>query len=150
MSTTDFRGTNHTLGIRNNNPGNLRPGDSWQGMVGTNNNFIVFSSMIYGTRALATDLTNKYYRGLDTITKIINTYAPPSENNTVAYINAVANSMGVCATCKLDWSKATLAKFVRAVIMHENGSDGSLVTDDMITQGIAAMSPNLLLKVKGF
>lgn len=149
-STTDFRGTNHTLGIRNNNPGNLRPGSSWQGMIGTNNNFIVFSDMKYGTRALATDLTNKFYQGFDTVTKIIGRYAPPSENNTIAYINAVANAIGVGANDKLDWTKALLSKFVRAVIMHENGNDGSLVTDATINDGIAAMSPTLLLKVKGF
>lgn len=147
---TDFRGTQHTLGIRNNNPGNLRPGDNWQGSVGVNNNFIVFSDMKWGTRALATDLSNKYFQGLNTITKIISKYAPPSENNTTAYINAVANTVGVGANDVLNWNKSTLAKFVRAVVMHENGTDGSLVTDQMITDGIAAMSPTLLLKVKGF
>lgn len=147
----DFRGqTNRTLGIRNNNPGNLRPGDNWQGIAGTNNNFIVFSDMKWGTRALGTDLTNKFYRGLNTITKIINTYAPPSENNTIAYINAVSKSTGFGANAPLDWSKANLAKLMRAVIMHENGTDGSLVTDAMINEGIAAMSPSVLLRVKGF
>lgn len=146
----DFRGTDHTLGIRNNNPGNLRPGDSWQGMVGTNNNFIVFSDMKYGTRALGTDLSNKIFRGLDTITKIINTYAPPSENNTVAYINAVSNATGIGANEKINFTKATLAKLMRAVIMHENGTDGSLVTDAMIQEGISIMSPTILTRIKGF
>lgn len=150
MSTTDFRGTNYTPGIRNNNPGNLRPGDPWQGMVGTSNNFIVFSNMIYGTRALGTDLSNKYFSGLNTVTKIIGKYAPPSENNTIAYINAVSKAIGVAPDAVINWNKATLAKFIRAVIMHENGENGTLVSDDVITQGIAAMSPSLLLKIKGF
>jgi len=140
-----------TIGIRNNNPGNLRPtGTTWQGQVGVNNNFMVFENMAWGCRALGTDLSNKYYRGLNTVTKIINVYAPPMENNTIAYINAVASYIGVGANTVLSWNKAMLAKFMRAVIMHENGSDGSMVSDQQILDGIAKMSPTLLLKVQGF
>lgn len=147
---TDYRGTSYARGIRNNNPGNLRPGDNWQGMVGTEHNFIVFSSIIYGLRALGTDLSNKYYKGFDTITKIIERYAPPEENNTVAYINAVSNALGVPATQKLVWSKELLAKFMRAVISHENGDDGAVVTSAQILEGISKMNPTLLLKFKAF
>lgn len=148
---TDFRSTNYARGIRNNNPGNLRSGSNWQGMVGTDSSdFIIFSDMKYGTRALATDLSNKFFKGLNTVAKIISVYAPPSENNTIAYINAVSNAIGVNPDTPLDWSKATLAKFVRAVIMHENGNDGSVVTDQMISDGIASMTPTLLLKIQGF
>jgi len=150
MATTDFRGTNYSQGIRHNNPGNLRPGDTWIGMAGTDNNFIVFSDMKWGCRALGTDLSNKFYRGNNTVTKIIDIYAPPFENNTVAYINAVSKAIGVDPNQPLVWTKELLAKFMRAVIMHENGSDGSLVSDQMILDGIAAMSPSLLLKIKGF
>jgi hypothetical protein len=147
----DFRGTSYTRGIRNNNPGNIRSGSNWQGMVGTDSSdFIIFSDMMYGCRALATDLSNKFFRGENTVSKIISIYAPPSENNTTAYINAVSNSIGVNPDTPLDWSKATLAKFVRAVIMHENGTDGEVVTDSMITDGISAMTPTLLLKIQGF
>jgi hypothetical protein len=106
--------------------------------------------MIWGCRALGTDLSNKYLKGLNTVTKIISQYAPPSENNTIAYINAVANSIGVSATAPLNWTKELLAKFMRAVIMHENGSQGSMVTDAQIVDGISKMSPSLLLKIKGF
>jgi len=151
MSTNDYRGTNYNRGIRNNNPGNLRPtSTTWQGQTAVVDNFMVFQNMTYGCRALGTDLSNKYFRGLDTVTKIINVYAPPMENNTIAYINAVAKSIGVGVNDKLTWNKATLAKFMRAVIMHENGDQGALVTDSQILDGIAAMSPNLLLKVQGF
>lgn len=148
--TIDFRGTQNVRGIRNNNPGNLRPGDNWQGMTGTSDNFIVFKDMIYGCRALCTDLSNKYYKGLNTVTKIIEKYAPPSENNTVAYINAVSNALGVGQNETLVWSKELLMKFARAVIMHECGAPGAIVTDSMISQGIEKMSPTLLLKFKAF
>lgn len=152
MSTIDYRGmTSYPRGIRNNNPGNLRPtGSTWQGQTGVTDNFMVFQDIIYGCRALGTDLSNKYFRGLNTVTKIIGAYAPPSENNTVAYINAVAASIGMGKDIVLTWNKATLAKFMRAVIMHENGAQGAIVTDQNILDGIAKMSPNILLKVQGF
>jgi hypothetical protein len=112
---------------------------------------LIFENTVYGTRALATDLTNKFYRGLNTVTKIIEVYAPPVENNTNAYISAVANTLGIGATQIItDWNKAFLAKFMRAVIMHENGQPGAIITDQEIVDGIAKMSPTLLLKVKGF
>jgi len=152
MANKDYRGTNYPRGIRNNNPGNLRPTkDKWQGQVGVIDNFMVFSDIVYGTRALGTDLTNKFYRGLNTIRKIIDVYAPPTENNTAAYISAVSNSLNIGADTPItNWSKDFLAKFMRAVIMHENGEQGLLVTDQEIVQGIGIMSPNVLLKVKGF
>jgi hypothetical protein len=146
----DYRGTNHTLGIRNNNPGNLRPGDNWQGMAGVNQNFIVFENIVMGIRALATDLSNKFYKGLNTVSKIISVYAPPSENNTTAYINAVCSKLSVTPNEHLVWTKELLSKFVRAVIQHENGSDGSIVTDIEIAEGINKMQPVLLQKIKGF
>src|ERR1051325_1140718 len=122
MATNDYRGTNYNRGIRNNNPGNLRPtGATWQGQTAVVDNFMVFQDMFYGCRALGTDLSNKFFRGLNTVTKIINVYAPPMENNTIAYINAVAKSIGVGVNDQLTWNRATLAKFMRAVIMHENG-----------------------------
>lgn len=151
MATIDYRGTNYSRGIRNNNPGNLRPtGDKWQGMAGVSDNFIVFDNIVWGCRALSTDLSNKYFKGLNTVTKIIDQYAPPSENNTVAYINAVSKSIGVDPDAPLNWTKDLLAKFTRAVISHENGSDGYVVTDSNIMDGIGMMTPSLLLKIKGF
>src|SRR5688572_14641694 len=38
MAAKSFLGTNYVPGIRNNNPGNIRPGDNWIGMTGTENN----------------------------------------------------------------------------------------------------------------
>lgn len=151
MATIDYRGTDYNRGIRNNNPGNLRPtGDKWQGMAGTSDNFLVFENIIWGCRALSTDLSNKFFKGLNTVTKIIGQYAPPSENNTIAYINAVSNAIGVTPDQPLNWTKDLLAKFTRAVIMHENGTQGSIVTDAEILDGISKMTPSLLLKIKGF
>lgn len=154
----DFRTgySSYPLGIRNNNPGNLRPidGVTWKGQASIVNNFLVFENLTYGLRALATDLTNKYNRGLDTITKIISVYAPPSENNTAAYITAVSNATGIGADTKLSLTKDTLLRFMRAIINHECGPDTSkisaIISDSDIQAGIDAMAPALLLKIQGF
>ena len=61
-------------GIRNNNPGNLRQGDDWQGLADPqiDKEFCVFQSSLWGIRALARVLLN-YQRKhqLHTVTQII-------------------------------------------------------------------------------
>lgn len=85
-----------TLGIKNNNPGNIRRGDNWKGLVPSNGDFCKFVSMEYGIRALIV-LLRTYYRKyhLRTIRSIITRYAPPLENHTEAYIKNVSVRMGV-------------------------------------------------------
>lgn len=80
-------------GYRNNNPLNIRISSSaWKGKINPSGDsaFEQFVSMEYGYRAaLRTMRTyiNKY--GANTIDKIISRWAPPSENNTLAYISNV-------------------------------------------------------------
>jgi len=116
-------------GIRNNNPGNLREppdsGDQWDGERDTDDDpaFEEFESAEYGIRALAKVLL-RYYRfyGLDTVSKIIHRWAPPSENDTVAYAAAVADRMGVGADVMISLNNSGLLELlVRAIIQHENG-----------------------------
>lgn len=133
------------LGLRNNNPGNIRPGDAWQGMVGEAGGFIVFQDISWGIRALATDIANKITHGYNTITKLITRYAPPSENNTSAYIFAVSSDTGIPADQVLNQDAGTLHSLVRAIINHENGDAASaLISDQDIDQGISMMSGSLL------
>lgn len=79
-------------GIKNNNPLNIRRGQRWVGMKAkqTDSQFCQFTTMAYGFRA-AFILLDKYYTayGLDTLGKVISRWAPPSENNTAAYIDTV-------------------------------------------------------------
>ncbi len=115
-------------GIRNNNPGNIRKSaDKWQGMSAqqTDTAFVQFTAPVYGLRALAKLLQNyqaKY--GLSTIRSIITRWAPPSENNTTAYINAVAAAVGQGADVAIDLyaRPEILAKLMRAIVAHENGA----------------------------
>ena len=82
------------IGARNNNPLNLRPGQPWEGMTGQDGGFVVFSSPVWGFRAAVKVYIHYADRGLDTITKIISTWAPSSENDTAAYIASVCQSTG--------------------------------------------------------
>lgn len=91
----------YPLGLRNNNPGNLRPlsgGVKWLGEItpDTLNNFSRFSDIAYGLRAMITDITGDIARdGNNTLRKLITAYAPPSENNTAAYIATVSTLTGL-------------------------------------------------------
>jgi len=131
-------------GLRNNNPGNIRPGDAWQGMTGTADGFVVFQDIDWGLRALATDITNKIRNGYNTVTTLIGRYAPPSENDTPAYIAAVAAETGLNPNDLIDLDQEVLHDLMRAIIDHENGQQASLIPDQDIDIGISMMSSSLL------
>lgn len=133
-----------TRGERNNNPGNIRhdPGypasaqTQWQGMSATqtDNNFVQFDNVLYGIRALHVNLNSYWTRhGLNTVAAIIARWAPAADhNNTAAYIDAVAQSMGVDANAALDMTDiTTLGALVHAIILHENGTDPYLSTGQL-------------------
>ncbi|MGU5964852.1 structural protein [Klebsiella aerogenes] len=114
-------------GIRNNNPGNIRWGDDWQGLIPesqrTDKSFCQFKTPEYGIRAMIIILRN-YQRkhGLNTVSGIIKRWAPPNENNTQAYINSVARTTGVDADKRIDTNDSRfMMKLVQAIIQHENG-----------------------------
>jgi hypothetical protein len=86
-------------GINNNNPLNIvSSNDVFQGEIrqSTDKRFKQFSSMAYGYRAgfvtLATYNT-KYKR--NTIEKIIHSWAPPVENDTINYVQLVEKWSGI-------------------------------------------------------
>jgi hypothetical protein len=135
-------------GIRNNNPGDFKAdGPAWQGVAGSDGVFYIFSDISWGLRALAIDLTNKYKRGLQTITGIISEYAPPAENNTAGYIQSVSDDTGIDpnADLNLQTDPTVLPKLMRAIINKEVGDMASYnyVADADIAQGISMMSGGL-------
>ena len=118
-------------GLRLNNPGNLRlsSGIPWQGEVpGTDLEFVTFSSMTMGIRAMARCLlTYQTAHGLNTIAEIIPRWAPPSENSTAAYIAAVAAYMGVPADAPLSLTDpAVLGRLVMAICIQEEGASAAV------------------------
>lgn len=86
-------------GIRNNNPLNIRIGNTWLGEVPnpTDSEFEQFVSPVYGLRA-AFCILRRYIKryGQNTVRKIVHSWAPSSENNCDAYIKIV------CQQSKLD------------------------------------------------
>lgn len=113
-------GGGNARGIRNNNPGNLRVAPN---AVGNDGAFAVFDKPDDGLAAMSRQLQLYGDRGNNTPYGIIHTYAPSSENNTQAYINAVTGDTGYGAHEQLDLSDpATLKRMMAAMIRHENGS----------------------------
>jgi len=86
--------------------------------------FVIFSSAHYGLRALAKLLiTYRLKYGLDCVEEIIGRWAPTSENDTRAYVNAVAREVGVSPTETINvvTDPAMLGRLVAAIVRHENG-----------------------------
>lgn len=114
-------------GIRNSNPGNIRiSGTPWCGKIAGNDpSFETFDTAENGIRAMVKVLFTYFYKHkLNTIHGIISRWAPASENNTAAYVRAVAKHVGVMPDghdpISLD-NVNTLLKLVEAIIQHENG-----------------------------
>lgn len=115
-------------GLRNNNPGNLRISNiKWQGKIPNSQNtdkaFEQFSNLHFGLRAMLTDVANDItVKKLDTLTKLINSYAPPTENDTINYINFVSKSTGLTPNEPIKLTPSLLQKIVKAKILIENGT----------------------------
>lgn len=109
-------------GIRNNNPGNIERGSAWRGLAedqSGDSRFAVFQAPEWGIRAMARIIRQYQARGVKTIAQIISTWAPPSENDTSAYVDAVARQLGVTPDYVV--GDAALPELLAAIIHHENG-----------------------------
>jgi hypothetical protein len=108
-------------GIRNNNPGNIVYGKFAQSMgaTGSDGRFAVFQSMEDGIKAAVKLLEGYVAKGTDTVRKIISKWAPANENNTAAYVDAVAKKLGISADTKLSGDQ--LGGVANAIFQHENG-----------------------------
>lgn len=120
-----------TRGFKNNNPGNIRlnPYIQWEGQIdGEDQSFVKFKSMAFGIRALMKLLINYHKRGYNTISKIINRYAPPYENNTSNYIEIISRKMGISKDSILDLEKVVvLLKLTKAIISVEIGDYSEII-----------------------
>lgn len=114
-------------GLRNNNPGNIRHSPTrWMGQSDQQADpaFVQFESATYGIRALYKILrTYQVKHHLGSIAAIIHRWAPPSENDTAAYVRAVAAACGVEPTkvVNIVSDRELAEKLVAAIIHHENG-----------------------------
>lgn len=113
-------------GLRNNNPGNLvRTNIAWQGKVPHAQNpdaqFEQFTAIAYGLRAMMIDIAGDIAEGTNTLTALINEYAPSHENNTGAYINFVSQATGLLPNVSIPMNKTIFLAIVKAKVMMENG-----------------------------
>lgn len=118
--------------VRNNNPGNLETGEQWAGLMPplqmnsdqrAEPRFCVFINPMMGFRALAKTLrTYRYTHDLDTISKIVEHYAPPVENVTDAYVAHVALETGIDPDARLDLNDpVALTAMCRSIAVRESG-----------------------------
>ena len=125
-----MRNSSLPRGLRNNNPGNIRRNsDVFQGeKTSSDREFKQFKSMAYGYRAIFKILSN-YYRNykLDTIRKMIGRWAPENENDTEAYIKAVADYSGIPADDPIDINdREQMIRIGAGMSKVENGREGDM------------------------
>ncbi len=111
-------------GERNNNPGNLNfAGQAGASLERPGGRFARFETAFDGLRALARQLMLYAGRGINSVEKIISTWAPASDNNnTTAYISAVSQRLGVDPRAALNMSDPqTMSALMSSIIQHENG-----------------------------
>ncbi|MFS1583644.1 MAG: lytic transglycosylase catalytic [Candidatus Arsenophonus phytopathogenicus] len=110
-------------GIRNNNPGNLNfVGQRGAVRESPNGRFAKFNTAFEGLQALSSQLNRYAERGLNTVEKIISTWAPASENNTQAYIEKISGKLGVSPDTVLNLSNpAVMTSLMSGIVEHENG-----------------------------
>ena len=143
-------------GIRNNNPGNIRVGDKWQGLMDPadmtaaqkrEKEFCVFAEPKWGIRALARLLiAYKDKHGLNTVAGIINRWAPPKgksptkgayTQNTSGYIAHVCALTGFGPDEAIDvYRYEVMRPLVEAITLHENGIKEMPYDDLTIREGL--------------
>lgn len=134
---------NHAVrGLRNNNPGNLvRTSSAWQGKVpfpqSKDVKFEQFTAVKFGIRAMLKDLIHDINNGKNTVNKLINEYAPSSENDTKAYIIKVCQTLGVQPNDKLtSINSSFLTMLARSIMKVELGKSHTLITDSDINDAL--------------
>ncbi len=133
--------------VRNNNPGNIRIGQQWRGLMprsqmspeqAAETEFAVFMSPMWGFRAMA-EIFHTYNKcdAVSTIRELVTRWAPPSENNTEAYIAAVTHDCGLSPDATLDFSNSqAMANLCHAISVHECG--GWFFKEDDLLHGVVA------------
>lgn len=132
-----------TRSDRNNNPGNLKyNGDTWVGADGVDNDvasdggyFVKFSTPEAGARAMIINGANQVKKsgGSMTLTEYITKYAPPSGNNTKAYVDYVSKVTGISENQRI--TVEDIPKIVTAQKTHEGTNSGKF-TDDVFQRGL--------------
>ncbi|EKN6054178.1 lytic transglycosylase domain-containing protein [Yersinia enterocolitica] len=138
--TTDPRG------IRNNNPGNINyVGQDGASLERPGGRFAKFDTAYDGLKAMARQLM-RYFTGkttgkpLQTLTDIISTWAPGSENNTGAYIAQLSKMLNVHPDAVLNLENPqVMSALMGGIIHHENGRNP--YSSELINRAAGGMQP---------
>ena len=126
-----------TLGMRLNNPGNIRPGAGFFGESGQDKGYAKFVSDAAGLRAIQRLLMtygNQY--GINTLRGLANRYAPPSDNNpTENYIEFLSQKTGINPDEPINLAERG-AEIIPAIIGFEQGKQP--FSQEMINTAINA------------
>lgn len=127
--------------MRNNNPGNIEDGPfarSLPGYKGSDGRFAVFDSPEAGRVAQERLLGSYGARGINTVSKVINRWAPPSDNNpTEGYIAFVAQRLGVDPNQPLNLQDQGVArKLASAIEEFEGGGASASNKPEVVRAGV--------------
>lgn len=143
-----------SIGLSLNNPCDIRKNiaNKWKGQVwpGLSAEWCQFDTMENGIRAGAHIIAEGMIadKPRDTLRKLAYHYAPPTENDTEAYIDTLCDRTGFEADATLDFlDKADLLPTTAALIDAEQGAEASKVSMQQIEAGvdlaIAGFGPNI-------
>jgi SPP1 gp7 family putative phage head morphogenesis protein len=112
---------------RNRNPGNVIYNKiPWNGLIGHDSNFCIFSDAEYGKRATRKIIANRRSEGKNLVEAIMS-YAPPHENNTEAYILFLEKISGVQRNLNLQLATdEQVEKIVQGIFIHEGTQVGTI------------------------
>lgn len=128
---------------RNNNPGNLEFNEYTKslGAVGSDGRFAVFPTLAAGRQAQGKMLfEGANYKRLD-LKAAIARYAPPKENDTQGYQNAVLAAVGGVNKTMADYTPAERAAVLDAMARVEGFKAGSVTSVPVLAS--AAVAPRL-------
>ena len=109
------------LGLRQRNPGNIRPGAGFIGESGAGSGYSIFDSDDEGLRAIQRLLmTYGDEYGLNTIRGLANRYAPKSENPTESYIDFLSKETGIGPDEEIDLAGRG-SDLIPAIVGFEQG-----------------------------
>lgn len=145
--TPDYRGSEgHTRGLRNNNPGNLRPlsNDKWLGEVdvdsaGPRGGYSVFAQLYYGVRAESINLIHYFSKhGWNTPRLIAQNWSPASDaNDPDEKAREIANACGADVDEVLNYQEQNI-NILRAININEmNKADEALIPASMYVEAWA-------------
>jgi hypothetical protein len=128
-------------GIRNNNPLNISYVPGQEGAVGSDGRFGIYGSQEQGIASAERQLLRYQDRGIDTLTKVLNKWAPSSENDTAAYIARVSRDTGIKPDEQIDFrNRQQAAAIIASMARHETGRqlDPDVVNRGVVGGGAAA------------